>query len=73
NSSRVRKAFRGSRRGWCKLVELPKNPMVVGGKIFMRVEDILSDEGMVDQHGGWWEVGITINFKGKVEIVGNCL
>ncbi|MCI29414.1 hypothetical protein A2U01_0050623, partial [Trifolium medium] len=40
NCSRVRKAFQGSKRLWCELVELPKNPMVAGGKIFKRVEGI---------------------------------
>ncbi|MCI37957.1 hypothetical protein A2U01_0059185, partial [Trifolium medium] len=89
--SRVRKAFRGSKRVWCKLVKLPKNPMVAGGKIFMRAEGIPMDEheevhlvglrrvvgckkevqtgklfkvgenNKVEQHDGWWEVGITIN------------
>ncbi|PNX76046.1 hypothetical protein L195_g031991 [Trifolium pratense] len=38
--------FRGSKRVRCKLVELPKNPMVVGGKIFMRTEGIPRYEGM---------------------------
>ncbi|MCI88552.1 hypothetical protein A2U01_0109839, partial [Trifolium medium] len=37
--------------------------MVVGGKIFMRTEGIPRDEGMVNQHGGWWEVVTTINLK----------
>ncbi|MCI76018.1 hypothetical protein A2U01_0097287 [Trifolium medium] len=44
--------------------------MVVGGKIFMRAEDIPRDEGEFkedgEQHGGSWDHH---RFKGKVE---NC-
>ncbi|MCI66295.1 hypothetical protein A2U01_0087553, partial [Trifolium medium] len=39
-----RGALRGPKRGWCKLVELPKILMVAGCKIFMRAEDIPRDE-----------------------------
>ncbi|MCI41708.1 hypothetical protein A2U01_0062942 [Trifolium medium] len=35
----------GAEEGAVNLVGLPKNPMVMGDKIFMRAEGILRDEG----------------------------
>ncbi|MCI21267.1 hypothetical protein A2U01_0042433, partial [Trifolium medium] len=69
--------------GSVNLVGLPKNPMVVGGKIFMRAEGILRDEEEEvqlagssrwrEQHGGWWEERHHHRFKGKVENCRVCL
>ncbi|CAJ2659123.1 unnamed protein product [Trifolium pratense] len=63
------------KRGWCKLVELPKNPMVVGGKNFMRAEGIPIDEGRrfkpeacESSNGCWKQVKVGVRVKIRVRL-----